>query len=727
MDDDRVQFQLREEQTQKLTDWTKEPDLASLKGDLESAKPSHDAMISKIQEWNDLMYVKGSAAPKKVPNRSSVQPKLIKKQAEWRYSALTEPFLSADRLFQVKPVTFEDGKAAKQNEIVLNHQFRTKMNRVKLIDNYVRSCVDDGTVIVKLGWDRVVRNVKVKKPTYDHFPITTEEEMGMFQQALQLREVNPSEYESQIPPEVKAAVDYFDEAGSPTVARMSGEITVDEDKVFQNRPTVDVLNPQNVFIDPSCQGDMSKALFITYSFETNKAELKKEPKRYKNLDKVNWEDNAPLYEADHASTTPMDFNLKDRARKKVIAYEYWGFYDIGDNDELVPIVVTWIGNVIVRMEISPFPYEMGLPFVLVPYNPVKRDLYGEPDAEILGDNQKISGAVTRGAIDLMGRSANSQRGIQKGLLDPLNRRRYDRGEDYEFNPSQHPEQGIINHKYPEIPQSVMTMLALQNHEAEALTGVKSFSGGISGDSYGQVVAGIKGALDAAAKREMSILRRLVHGMEEIASKIVVMNSLLLSEKEIVRISNEEFVEISREDLAGQFDMEIDISTAEVDNIKAQDLGFLLQTMGPNSDPEIAMMILSEIAHLKRMPELSKRLGAWKPPPPDPMVVAMQQAELEKVQAETAKLQSETVKNQALAEKASSEADMVALSFVEEESGVKHERDKEKLREQARANQALQITKAMTSARKKDTERPDIEGAIGFNAISDRLTEATASE
>lgn len=352
--EDRVQFRLSEEQTQKLTDWEREPELQTLKGDLESAKPSHDAMLLKIQQWNDLMYVRNSAAPRRVPNRSTVQPKLIKKQAEWRYSALTEPFLSSDKLFDVKPVTYEDGPAARQNEIVLNHQFRTKMNRVKLIDNYVRSCVDDGTTIVKLGWDRVVRKVKVSKPTFDHFAISSDEEVAAFQMALQMRDGNPQEYNTQATPELKAAIDLYDETGEVTVARQSGMIIVEEDKVFQNRPTVDVLNPQNVYIDPSCQGDLSKALFVIYSFETNRAEMKKEPGRYKNLDRVNWENNQPLYETDHATNTPLEFNLKDRARRKVVAYEYWGYYDIGNNDQLVPIVATWIGDTIVRMEISPF-------------------------------------------------------------------------------------------------------------------------------------------------------------------------------------------------------------------------------------------------------------------------------------------------------------------------------------------------------------------------------------
>ncbi|MFP3693873.1 hypothetical protein, partial [Burkholderia sp. SIMBA_048] len=76
------------------------------------------------------------------------------------------------------------------------------------------------------------------------------------------------------------------------------------------------------------------------------------------------------------------------------------------------IVATWIGDTLIRMEKNPFP-DQKLPFIIIPYLPVKREAFGEPDAELLEDNQKILGAVTRGMIDLLGRSANGQQGFAK--------------------------------------------------------------------------------------------------------------------------------------------------------------------------------------------------------------------------------------------------------------------------------------------------------------------------
>ena len=66
------------------------------------------------------MACKGKSRPTKIKGRSSVQPKLIRRQAEWRYSALTEPFLGTNKLYKVSPLTFEDARSAKQNELLPN-------------------------------------------------------------------------------------------------------------------------------------------------------------------------------------------------------------------------------------------------------------------------------------------------------------------------------------------------------------------------------------------------------------------------------------------------------------------------------------------------------------------------------------------------------------------------------------------------------------------------------
>jgi hypothetical protein len=247
------------------------------------------------------------------------------------------------------------------------------------------------------------------------------------------------------------------------------------------------------------------------------------------------------------------------------------------------------------------------------------------------------------------------------------------------------------------------MLQLQNMEAESLTGVKSFSNGVSGQSLGNVAAGVRGALDAASKRELGILRRLSDGVIKIGRKFISMNAEFLSEEEVVRITNDEFVKIRRDDLAGAFDLKLSISTAEEDNNKAEELAFMLQTTGNGMDPGMQKMILADIARLRKMPDLAKKIESYEPQP-DPM--AQRKAELEialleaQINAENAKTQERLATAQlngakvgtegAKAGNISSDTDLKNLDFVEQESGVKQERDLQRVGEQAKSQAKLKL-------------------------------------
>ena len=197
-----------------LTNWKKAPTVLDLKQDLQDAKPIHDSQVIKINEWLDNLNVTGKAKMPVVKGSSSIVPKLIRKQAEWRYASLSEPFLSTDDVYNVKPVTFEDRKAAQQNQLVLNHQINNRIDKTKFIDEYVRAAVDEGTVIVRVGWQFEEEEIEVTVPDVQ-FQVNPE--MGpLHDQLHQLMESSPSEYATNVPDELKEAHDLTMEQGQRT-------------------------------------------------------------------------------------------------------------------------------------------------------------------------------------------------------------------------------------------------------------------------------------------------------------------------------------------------------------------------------------------------------------------------------------------------------------------------------------------------------------------------------
>ena len=683
-----------------LTDWKNPPNIKDLKQDLMDAKQHHDAHIGKVNGWLDNLHVRGGALIKAGKNNSKIVPKLIRKQAEWRYAALSEPFLSTDDGFNGSPVSWEDRDAAKQNQLLLNHQFNIGLDKTRFIDEYVRAAVDEGTVVIRVGWEFHEEEEEKEFPIVSF--VVNPEFGPTHEQLAQLKESSPSQYDTDVPEELKQAHDMTMEQGAPIEPVIQGYEMRKVMKTTRNMPTAEVCNIKNTIIDPSCMGDLDKAGFVIYSFDSSMSELKKDGK-YKNLDKVNITSNSALATPDHESSiSQSNYNFSDEPRKKIVVHEYWGFWDIDGSGIVKPIVAAWVGDALIRLEANPYP-DGKIPFVIVQYLPVRRETYGEPDGALLEDNQKIIGAVTRGMIDIMGKSANGQTGMRKDMLDTTNRRRFDNGEDYEFNINVDPRQGVHMHTYPEIPNSAQFMLSLQNMEAESLTGVKSFSQGVSSASLGDVAAGIRGALDAASKRELGILRRLSAGIVKIGRKFISMNADFLSDTEVVRVTNDQFVKIRRDDLAGEFDLKLSISTAEEDNNKAEQLAFMFQTIGPNGDRGMTNMILSDIAKLRKMPDLAKRIEEYEPQP-DPVQQEMAQLQLELLKAQIATEQAKAANLGAGAQLSSAKAgtegtkqsnmqsdtDQKNLDFVEQESGVKQERDLQKQGEQARSQAQLKM-------------------------------------
>lgn len=721
------------ERDNRLTDWKAEPALSELKSEFLACASTHGTLVANINEWARLHKGELPAEFKRDKTRSQAQPKLVRRQAEWKYAALSEPMLNSYRLFSIKPVTGEDVEGAIQNEQLLNHQINRTMDRVKFIDSYVRCAVDEGTAVIRTGWNIETRKIKKKVEVYDYFTPRDEQEEQIIQAALQAREQDPTTFELRAASALKAAVAFYDEHQEMVIAIPTGKFNeVEEIQVLKNHPTAEIIDPRNLRIDPSCGGDIDKALFMIYSYETTRADLLKDRKRlgYKNLDKVDWDAIGPVQDEHHTTQSEdSSFQFKDRSRKKIIVNEYWGLYDIHKTGALVPIVACWIGDVLIRMAENPHP-DGKPPFIVVPYMPQKRSVYGESDAALLGDQQQNIGALLRGMIDTLGKSAAGQTGIAIGALDTVNRQRFENGMNYHFNPNLPVQNAIVHHTYPELPSSAVNLMAILNNDAESITGTKAFSGGMSGEGYGKVAAGIRGMLDSAAKREMGILRRLVHGLVELAKKFIAMNQVFLSEKEVIRITNtkpirverekdqsdEEFVTIYRKELTGFFDVEIDIATAEVDEAQSQDLGFMLQTLGPKGDWNMVKIILMEIARLKRLPHLEKAIREFEPQV-DPLDQKKKELEIAKLEAEIEEERARAELAKAQAAKAMAEASQTELDTTEQGTGVKHRRNLQTAQAQSEGNQNLEITKSLVKPSKVDEIPGDVEAAVGWNELT----------
>lgn len=630
--------------------------LNALKNDLKAADTLRRTWFNKIEDWKN--ETAGELYGNEVQGKSKIVSKDIYKQREWMIPSLADPFLSTPDVVKCNPVTFEDAESARQTELLLNTQFCRKFPRYNFIMKSLRVLATEGTLVVQTGWD------------YEDEEVDTYVEKIM-----------------------------TDEYGVQYVEMVEETVT----QVKKNQPTAVVCRNEDIYIDPTCMDDMDKCQFVIHRYESDLSTLRADG-RYKNLEKVAQREAGNVRgEADYYPEDLTYFDFEDAARKKIVVHEYWGNYDVNGDGIAEPIVCAWVGDIIIRLQSNPYP-DQKPPFVVVPFNAVPFQMHGESLASSIGDNQKVKTAIIRGVIDNMAQSNNGQVGMRHGALDMNNRKKFLSGKNFEYNgnPGDFWQGGYNN-----IPSSAFDMLGVQSNEIESQTGVKSFSGGISGSSLGGTATGARGALDATATRRMSLVRNVAENLiKPLMRKWMAYNAEFLEEEEVVRITNAEFVPVRKDDLGGRIDIEIAVATAEDNSAKAEQLSFLLQTMGPNQDFQVTQLMMSELARLSRMPELEQKIKEYQPQP-DPMQEQMKQLELMKAQMEIEKMKADIAdkyaragenevdklvkqakyeSEMAKARKLGSEADMKDLEFIDKDHGFKEQYDAEE-KEKDRQHQA----------------------------------------
>lgn len=637
--------------------------LTALKEDFRSSESHQQEWQAQREEWRSQSV--GEEYGNEVDGKSRIVSKDIAKQISWMLPSLADPFLSSPDIVKTNPVTEEDLPGATQSELLLNTFFCRKFPRHNFIMKALKVLLTEGTVVVKTGWD------------YEDDEI-----------------------------DIQAESVAVDEYGREFIE----VIDTTKIKILKNEPTAEVCRNEDIFIDPTCMDELDKCQFVIHRYETDMSTLRKDG-RYKNLDKLGDQIGDTTTDADgYLSQDQTGFKFNDEPRRKLLAYEYWGYYDVDGDGEVEPIVCTWVNNTIIRLQTNPYP-DNKPPFVIVPFNSIPFQMFGEALAEIIGDNQKVKTAITRGIIDNMAKSNNGQIGFARGALDDNNRRKFLKGDNFEYNGNM---SQFWQGSYNQIPGSAFDMLGMQNNEIEAQTGVKSFSGGITGSALGATATGARGALDATSVRRTALVRNIAENMiKPLMRKWLAYFGEFMEPEEVIRITNTQFAPIRRDDLAGNLDIEITISTAEDNSARAEQYSFLLQTLGNNMPFEITQKVLAKIAKLARDPEMEKDIKEFKKEP-DPAAEQMKQIQLERAQLENDKLRAEIERDKARASedridaqvkiakmesekararKLNSDADMVDLNYVDKDHGfssIHSANEKEKDRQHQAALAAMQI-------------------------------------
>jgi len=616
-------------------EWNNEPKYINLNIDYENAKTAHDMFVADLNEYRETL-----AGGKKVnvrKGKSNVRPLLVRKNNEWKYSQLEEPVLTAENMIVLKAQNPNSRKTQVQTTTMINHHWTVNIDKIMLVGDISRACTDDGTVIVKNGWTTELEYYyeDEMRATY----ASPEDSLIQMNQMVDNGEITVEQMHELM------------RAGKPMQNGVE-KVKVKKSRTVKNHPTHYVCEPEHVIIDPTAKGILQNAQFIIHDYDIDLSKIMKnkynpETNRgfYKNIDTIDFSKDLEAHDQ-YDSEKVRSFIFSDKARKKVRIREYWGNWDINGDGIAVPIVAAWIGVTMVRLEKNPFPHQR-LPFSITTYMPIRGQIHGEPDGALLKENQDSIGKMTRAYHDITSTRAVGQKIVMEDTFSSSAEwSAYEAGNSARSSSGVDLRSAVHVVGTEPVDASVFQVIQLQKEDAESLTGNILKNTQVGGPNQDPSKEGGHQVTNSSERREQSLLRRMSSQLyKDMVSQDIANMQAFSSPEEVVRITNEEFVAIKKEDIQGQFDIIIDINTPAKDNETAKTLSFILQAAGDSLDSEVKNMVLGDIMRLKGRPDLAKKIEELKAQP-NPAEEKMMQMQMQNAELENKLLQMKIAEAQA---------------------------------------------------------------------------------
>ena len=627
------------------------------KRDLKASEPNKSGWDDQILRW--VKEYNGEPYGNERKGKASVVSRDIKKAAVWQHALIIDPFVSNDEIIKAVPQNSSSVQTARQAEMLLNYQFCRDFDRYNFVSNSFKVLQREGTVVARVSWEFEEEEQLIEEPVYGMVPIT---DPVKYQQAVQMGKM----------PFERKVID---------VALVPQMITI------VNRPRVELVRNSMLWVDPTAENNISDAKFVIYKFRSSLSDLRKDGK-YKNLDNIII-DGSPIIDIDSPYYKDETFTFEDKPRQELEVIEYWGYFDMNEDGIAEPMVCTWVGDTIIRMEENPYP-DGKPPFVSCALDSEPFSVYGVALGDTISTDQKIKTGIKRAILDTLDASTNGQKGVKKGTLDIVNKRKFERGDDFEYLGS---NQDFWEGKFNTIPTDVLNFYNIVDADIQSLSGVRPFGPGNGSSHIDNPRSGVNAQMDASAKREVDVSRNYKENfLVPILRKWYSMDTEWMEEDQIIRVTDDEFIAIKPDDLKGHIDIVMNVSTQEVNAEKSNNLTFMLQTMAQSLPFELTKILLAEQARLKDMPDLAKKINEFEPQP-DPLVQKQKELELAKIQSEVNERNSRVYENQvdsrlkaakaayeeAKAREAHSKADINDLDFVRKQEGIDHQ---EKVTEEA---------------------------------------------
>jgi len=586
-----------DEKTQKI--------IQIIKSDIETGKRANEnEQSNRVNNYN-IYRARGDDISER-DGRSRIKSSDTMDAIEWMMPSFMKTFAGSSSAITVSPVGTEDVMKAEKLEKLLNWQFMgRRVQGFNVLYEWIKTSLIYGTSIIKVTW----KDIYVKKG-FD-MPVVGEAQMQDMMSSSdfididgspedimpgtvlsedvlttaqndpimlsKIAHVNSQSYGIQ-PVAVQAMRVYRDVRGTKKIKSYSG-------------PQVEVISPEDFYMDPESRS-IEESQFVIHRVWRTFGELRQleQDGIYQNVDKVkdwvnknkeeyNNHEQSERYAA--AGQTDPAINATDNsdqlARKKLEVFEWWGLLDLDGEGLQEPYLVVFCGESILRMEKNPYghgqaPFEVLRPML----DPFKFTGIGMP--ELVGEFQSLKTALLRQTLDNISFQNNGMWLVNRNAGVDINALLNPRpGSIVRTNIVAGAVQAITPASLHSMP---LSMIELADSMLQKRTGVTSYNQGLDANSLNKTATGISKIMAASAQRIELIARVMAEtGIRPLYQKLLMLNQQFIDQTVVIRVFNKP-LEISPDDLAGDFDVNVDVGGAtNRDEVRSQQLMMMIQYAG----------------------------------------------------------------------------------------------------------------------------------------------------
>ncbi len=459
---------------------------------------------------------------------------------EWMLPNMLKAFFGSDRIINIAGAESEDAEKAERMMKLLQWQLTVKNQGYRIFKGWFGDALVTNLGVLKCYWKRETEQ-KPHSDTLDEAAL-----VGVLQNPKNtIKKTDPI-------PDVMASLGL-----APQLAQVEWE----EEVTTINQPIIEVVKPSDIRFTPDGR-TLSECSMIAHRKITTIDQLRRDatrgmydPDAVESVAAFALDDVEPtkLEQMLNAASEDTERGSSEIGRARVVVYECYLKTDIDGDGLLDDVIVTLCNETLLRAVKN--PYKRAPFFDLVPFWD-SYQVWGRIGlAEVIQDTQDSHTALLRQMLVSLGLSNQWRAVVDQTLvnMEDFNSDamfiRADGNPQNAFMPVTHPGINPQNFQFFEYLKSML----------EEWTPNTRYNQGLDGKSLNKTATGISMIMGASQQRQEEIVRNFAEtGIRDLFRFLVQLNQRYLDQEQVVRLQNE-VLQLSPDDMAGDFDLSIDAS------------------------------------------------------------------------------------------------------------------------------------------------------------------------